>query len=202
MKRPPTRIDAQSHNGRGMFTREHHIGRHLYIEAVESYRDPDTGRRRHRCLARWRAERSFAQELGQTCFWAEEAARNLAYWQGVIDRTVQPRVPKHRNRATECVKFWQRRLDIAAARFADLTVVRDAGLPVDDAEIEQAVLAEADRWARAGAATRMMLQPLSLTGLTALAERVREVATRKYPHDVRAEIAAIAADLDALGPRS
>jgi hypothetical protein len=185
-----------------MFTREHHIGRQPYIEALERYRDPDTGRVRHRCLARWRAERSFAHELGLTRFWTEEAARNLVYWQGVIDRTVQPRVPKHRNRATECVKFWQRRLDIAAAHFAELTAARDAGLPVDDAEIERAALAEADRWARAGASTRMLLQPPSLPGLTGLAEWVRELGTRKYPDALRADIAAIAADLDALGPRS
>jgi len=169
----------------GMFTREHHIGRHLYIEALEGYRDPDTGRPRDRCLARWRAERSFAHELGLTRFWTEEAACHLAYWQGVIDRTVQPRVPQHRKPATDCVKFWRSRLDIATAHLAELTVARDAGLPADDAEIEQAALAEADRWARAGTATRMMLQTRS----------------RNDPDALRAEIAAIAADLDALGPR-
>jgi len=80
MKRPSY---TYRHSGPqlGMFTREHHIGRHLYIEALEGYRDPDTGRPRDRCLARWRAERSFAHELGLTRFRTEEAACHLAYWQ-------------------------------------------------------------------------------------------------------------------------
>ena len=46
-----------------MFTRTHRFGRYAYIEVLESYRDPGTGRPRHRCVTRWRAERSFAEEL-------------------------------------------------------------------------------------------------------------------------------------------
>ena len=64
-----------------MFTRTHRIGRHFYTEALESYRDPDTGRPRHRSLARWRAERSFAEELGRTRWKIEQATGNIAYWQ-------------------------------------------------------------------------------------------------------------------------
>ena len=164
-----------------MFTRRHRIGRHLYIEALESYREPDTGRPRHRCLARWRAERSFAEELGQTRFGIEHAASNITYWQGIIDGTVRPRVPIHRKRAVESVRGWQRRLDDATAHLSALTAARDAGLPAHDAGIEQAQQAEAARWAGIGASIRAMFQPQPPPDLTGLAERVRRLTTQNNP---------------------
>src|SRR5690242_4730371 len=82
-----------------MFTRTHRIGRHAYTEALESYRDPETGKPRHRCIARWRAERSLAEELGRTRYAVDCANESVAYWQGIIDRTVRPRSWKQIRRA-------------------------------------------------------------------------------------------------------
>ena len=110
-----------------MFTRAHRIGRHLYTEALESYRDPDTGRPRHRCLARWRAERSLAEEIGRTQHAIERATHNATYYQGVIDRTVRPRFWKHRKWAPEYAKDWQRCLDTATIHLTALTAARQAG---------------------------------------------------------------------------
>ena len=72
-----------------MFFRTHRIGRNVYTEALESYRD-DSGKPRHRCVARWHADQSFAVALGKARHAVEDAADTLAYWQGVIDRTVRP----------------------------------------------------------------------------------------------------------------
>jgi hypothetical protein len=183
-----------------MFTRKHRVGRHLYTEALESYRDPETGRPRHRCLARWRADRSFAQELGKTRFNIERATHNLAYYKGVIDRTVRPRLARHRKCAPASVQSWQRRLDIATAHLTALSAARAAGLPADDAEIERAAQAEAARWAAIGASVKAMLQPPPPNLTTGLAERVRRLATLNDPDVMRTEVMAIAAALDALSP--
>ena len=66
-----------------MFTRTHRIGHYDYLEVLESYRDVDNGRPKHRCVARWRAGRSLAEELGRTRFdvgfcrkFSEETGKN------------------------------------------------------------------------------------------------------------------------------
>jgi hypothetical protein len=186
-----------------MFTRTHRIGRHLYTEALESYRDPDTGRPRHRCVARWRAERSLAEEIGRTQHAIDRATNSATYYRGVIDRTVKPRFPKHRKDAPECAAAWQRRLDTAMTHLAALTAARQAGVPAADADIERAAQAEAARWAALTGRAHAILQPRRAPAdLTAIAERVRRLATQNDPDALRAEATAIAAALDALTPRA
>jgi hypothetical protein len=147
-----------------MFTRTHRIGRNVYAEALESYRD-ETGRPRHRCLARWRAERTFSEELDRTRFAIEKAADQLRYWQGLLDQTVQSKFWRHRLRAPEMAKFWRHRLNAATAHLAALMTARQAGLAVDNAEVEQAEQAEASRWVEMGAMFQLrpapdLVQPL------------------------------------------
>ncbi len=125
-----------------MFTRKHRIGRHLYTEALESYRDPDTGRLRHQCLVRWRAERSFAEELEWTQFSIEHATRNLAFWRerGTKASRAPGTLPLLWGglSMSRTAMLWRRRLDRLTVHFAALTAARDAGLSADDVQIEQA----------------------------------------------------------------
>jgi hypothetical protein len=181
-----------------MFTRTHHIDRHAYTEALESYRDPDTGRPRQRCLARWRAERSFAEEVGRTQFCIERAAENLAYYQGVIDRTVQPKSPKHLKLAPGYATHWRRWLNKAIAHYAALTAAREAGLRASDAEIERAKQAEAQRSGKLMANAEAVLASPPALNLTGLADRVRRPAGYNDPDAMQDEIRDIAETLDAL----
>lgn len=125
-----------------MFTRT----RRLYTEALQSYRDPETGRPKHRRVARWAAERTFVQELGRVRYKIEAAEENIAYWQGIIDRTVRRRFWKQYRRAPGAIVDWRRRLEAATAHLAALTEARTAGMAADEGEIEQAALAERARW--------------------------------------------------------
>ena len=182
-----------------MFTRTHRFGRYAYIEVLESYRDPGTGRSRHRCVTRWRAERSFAEELGHTRWRIECAAEQLAFWQGIIDRTARPRFQKQRQRAPDCLQYWRRELATATAHFAALTEARK-GLPADEAVIDHAATAAAARWASLTTRTRAVLSPPSID-LSGLAERVRGLAALNDPDALRAEITAIATALDSAAVR-
>jgi hypothetical protein len=65
--------------------------------------------------------------VARTRFQIEQATRNIAFWQGLMDRTVRPRFPKQGQRAPENLKFWQRRLNTATAHLAALNVPHDAG---------------------------------------------------------------------------
>jgi hypothetical protein len=182
-----------------MFTRTHRIGRYDYIEALESYRDPETGKPRHRCVVRWRAERSFAEELGRTHFEIEHANEKIAYWQGLIDRTGGPRFPKQTKRAPEALVSWRRRLQMATSHFAALTEARNKGLRANDSEIEQAVQVEASRCAALRTrATSMSSRPARAPDLAVLADRLRRLITQNDLDAVRAELAEIATALEAL----
>src|SRR3954454_13340086 len=128
-----------------MFTRTHRIGRYLYTEVLESYRDPETGKPRHRCIARWRAERSFAEELGRTRFAIDEANKNIAFWQGLVDRTVKPKCRKQISRAPDAISFWHRRLQKEMSHWTALNEARDKGLPADDGEVERVAQLHASR---------------------------------------------------------
>jgi hypothetical protein len=107
-----------------MFIRTHRIRRYVYTEVMQSYRDPGNGRLLHRCIVRWPAHRSLTDEISRTQWNIEEASRNVAFWQGLLDRTVQPRFPEQVSRAPEFVKFWRRRLAKATAHLAALGEVR------------------------------------------------------------------------------
>jgi hypothetical protein len=183
-----------------MFTRTHRIGRHVYTEALESYRAPETGRPRHRCIARWRSERSFPEELGRTRFAIQEANRSIAYWQGVIDRTVRPRFWKHPRRAPKCLAFWRRRLQTEMSHFAALTEARNKGLLADDGEVEQAAHTAQARSDELRLSLSGMFRPAPMPDLAGLADRVRRLATQNDPDVLRAELAKIAAALDAATP--
>ena len=171
-----------------MFTRTHRIGRHIYTEALEGYRDP-IGRPRYRCVARWRADRTLAEEIGRTHYNIEQATRRATYYQGIVERTVRANHPKHHKHARQRAKDWQRHLDTATARHG--------GLSVDDAEVERAAQAKAAEW---GARTDAMFQPREEhpIDLAGIAERLRRLATQNVPDVLRVELAAIAASLDAL----
>jgi hypothetical protein len=122
-----------------MFTRAHRIGRHVYTEALESYRDPDTGRPWHRCVRdggpRARSPRRWAGHTGKS------SRLSVAYWQGILDRTVRPKFWKQIKRAPENLKLWRRRLDTARTHLAALTAARGAGLPADGARASWVMLA-------------------------------------------------------------
>ena len=55
------------------------------------------------------------------------AQRNVTFWQGLVDRTVQPRYPAQIGRAPYNLRYWRRRLATATTRLAQLDEVR-AGL--------------------------------------------------------------------------
>jgi hypothetical protein len=93
-----------------MFTRRHRIGRYDYIEALESYRDPDTGTPKHRCVARWRADLSLAEAIGRTRLDVETAQRNVAYWRGLKDGTVNPKRRVRIGLAPDHLRFWESRI--------------------------------------------------------------------------------------------
>ena len=169
-----------------MFIRQHRVGRRIYTEVCESYRDA-AGQPRHRCLARWRVERTFAEAIGRTQFEIELADRNVAAWE------------KRRGRGAEqTAGFWKRKLEVATRRLAALTAARETGLPADGAAIERAAQAERERWATVMAGVGAMFRPRPRPALTALAERVRRLATQNDPDILRAEFASIAAELEAL----
>jgi hypothetical protein len=181
-----------------MFTRTPRIGRYLYTEALESYRDPVTGLPKHRCVARWRAERTLAEEMGRARFRIANATKNIAYWQGVIDRTVRPNFWKHVRRAPDSVKHCRASLATETARHAQLMAVH-AVLPADSGEIDRAAETERAKWDAIGASFRAFTQPRPPTDqLAALAERIRAIAAQNDPDAVRAGLAEIAAELDAL----
>ena len=52
-----------------MFLRLHHIGESTYCEVLESYRDPATGKPRHRLVVRWAAQ--YGRDVRQQHFRAK-----------------------------------------------------------------------------------------------------------------------------------
>jgi hypothetical protein len=187
-----------------MFTRERSVGRHRYTEALINYRDPDTGKSRHRYIARWPAGRPLGTEIGQTQFEAETAASNVAVFQQRYEawgRPVSERWPgyeewrrKHRKRTLDKLTFWRRRLAYATARLDGLNAARLA-IPVDDGEIEQARQAAADRIA---ALVASFHRPDVHGTLAALAARACGLAVENDPDAVRAGLVAIADALAGL----
>jgi hypothetical protein len=182
-----------------MFVRAHRIGKHLYTEALESYRDPCTGRPKHRCVARWRAEHTLAEELGRIRVDIALSSANCAYFQGVLDRTVPPNRREHIKGASDYLSYWQRKYRVAASHLAALMKARES-LPTDDAEIERAQEAETKR----RGAFRSVMRPVesfpssSLEQLGTLADQVRGLASLNDPDAVRTGLAEVAAALDAL----
>src|SRR3954451_18508260 len=175
-----------------MFTRTHRLGRHLYTEVLESYRDTETGKPRHRCIARWRAERSFAEELGRTRFAIDLANKNVAFWQGLIDGTQRPLFRGQSKRATENVRFWRRRLEKETSHFATLNEARDKGLPADDGEIERGVQLHANRSsALTTSANAAIGHPAPKPDLRELADRVRSLVVLNDPDMLGTNVAEI-----------
>ena len=140
-----------------MFFRTHRIGRNVYTEALESYRD-DSGKPRHRCVARWHADQSFAPALGKARHDVERSTEQIAYWQGVVDRTVRPNFWQHVGRAPENAKSWRSRLDRATAHLNGLEAVH-AKQPANDEEVQAATEAERERWKRMTASFRGGMPP-------------------------------------------
>ena len=173
-----------------MFLRTHRVGRYCYTEAVQSYRDPKP-------LVRWRAGRSFVEELASTRLDIEQATREVANCQAVIDRSpgthqgriiVSSRRERERKQAQDEMKRWQRSLGLANAHYTALTAAREAGLPADDAEIEKAAKAEAERRAKINAqiAARItaILAPLkksSALDVRELTAKARTLVTENDP---------------------
>jgi hypothetical protein len=63
----------------------------------------------------------------------------VAYYQGVIDRTVRPRFPRHYERAPKSVRRWQAKLDWTTAYVNRLKAVHaKLPSPPSEAEIEAA----------------------------------------------------------------
>jgi hypothetical protein len=182
-----------------MFLRSHRIGRHLYSEALESYRDPVSSKPKHRCIARWRADRSFAAEIGQTQHAVETASHNANYYQGVIDRAVRPKFRKHYKQASDSLKFWRSRLNKSSKHLAALVEARGKGLVVDDSEIERAEQAEAARWRRLTSSVTGAIRPTPAPDrLATLAELARALMVQNDPDAVRAGLVEIADALDAM----
>jgi hypothetical protein len=137
-----------------MFTRTHRMGRNVYTEVLESYRDPDTRKSRHRLIARWRAGRSLAEELALTQYAIEREADNVARHQAWVDgtRKVQHwREHRIRQRAPERLRNAQASLDKATAHHAKLTAAREGGVAADVADIERLYTAEVAKWGKASA---------------------------------------------------
>ena len=84
-----------------MFIRQRRSGQRIYAEALVSFRDPDTGKSRHRCVARWPAAHSLAEEIDEMQRDHDKAQRNVTFWQGLIDRTVEPLYPAQIRRARQ-----------------------------------------------------------------------------------------------------
>jgi hypothetical protein len=174
-----------------MFTRNHRVGRHLYTEALESYRDPETGRPRHRCIARWRADRSLAVELGETRRAIASAEGNLAHYQERVARRTHPLFPP-RPADVRAVAEWQRQLTARTAHHAALTRAREMGVAADDAEIEEAARA-------AKARSDAVIASFSRLGgpdMASLAAKARRLMTENDPDVVRAGLDELAEALD------
>jgi hypothetical protein len=60
-----------------MFLRTHRVGRSVYTEALESYREG--GKTKHRCIARWKADRSFVAVLAEARLAVDDSSLSGAY---------------------------------------------------------------------------------------------------------------------------
>ena len=116
-----------------MFIRQRRSGQRIYAEALVSFRDPDTGKSRHRCVARWPAAHSLAEEIDEMQRDHDRAQRNVTFWQGLIDRTVEPRYPAQIRRAPANLQYWLRSVATTATSLARLGEAR-AGLEQEMAE--------------------------------------------------------------------
>jgi hypothetical protein len=112
--------------GRATFVRTRRVRQRIYIEALTRYHD-ETGKPRRRCVARWPAGRTLADEIDEMQRDLDLAQRNVMFWQGLIDRTVHPLFPAQISRAPRSLCYWRRRLATATTRLAQLSEAR-AGL--------------------------------------------------------------------------
>jgi cobalamin biosynthesis protein CobT len=123
-----------------MFLRTHRVGRSVYTEALESYRDPIIGKPKHRCIARWR-DRSFAVALAEARAQFGNTSESRAYWQGILDGTVRPRVRGLRHRSPDKPREARRNLavlDQGVAHLAGLEAVHAKLAPAAEADIQAA----------------------------------------------------------------
>ena len=130
-----------------MFLRTHRVGRSVYTEALESYRDPITGKPKHRCIARWR-DRSFAVALAEARAQFGNTSESRAYWQGILDGTVRPRVRGLRHRSPDKPREARRNLavlDQGVAHLAGLEAVHAKLAPAAEADIQAATEAVRQR---------------------------------------------------------
>ena len=63
-----------------MFLRSHRIGERVYIEALESFRDPLTRKPKHRCLACWPAALSLDEAISDAEKTASVALQTAQSW--------------------------------------------------------------------------------------------------------------------------
>ena len=61
----PRRTLSGGTQATSVFLRTHRVGRSVYLEAPESYRDPVTRKPKHHCIARWPADQPFAVVLAK-----------------------------------------------------------------------------------------------------------------------------------------
>ena len=130
-----------------MFIRTRRVGRLAYTEALESYRDPATGKPKHRHIARWKADQPFAVALAQARARFGNASESRVYWQGILDGTVRPIRRGMRRRSPDKPKNAIRHLawlDRGVAHLAGLEAVH-AKLPAAEADIQAATDAMQER---------------------------------------------------------
>lgn len=101
-----------------MFTRTHQTGDYAYTEATQSYRT--ASQNKHRCIARWPAHRSLADELALAQQRVDQLRLDIAYWQDVIKRTIPPKPRSCPASAPRVLADLQHRLLRATARLAAL----------------------------------------------------------------------------------
>jgi hypothetical protein len=185
-----------------MFTRTHRMGRNVYTEALESYRCPDTGKPKHRLIARWSAARTLAEELALTQHAIERATFWVAHYRAWVDGTRQIGHWRHHRikaRAPEDLRKAQADLDKAQAHHAKLTAAREAGVVADPADIERAYSAEAKRRGsfRARLRSSLQLEPEEPEiDRAALIDRLRDLATKNDPEAMRDGLAELIETLE------
>jgi chromosome segregation ATPase len=180
-----------------LFTRTHRVGKSVYTEVLESYRDPETGRPKHHCIVRWRGEHSLAEEIAGVRSAIEGRTRSLAERQAEFERTKRGRNYGRFRSAQKWLESTRRDLDRATAHHAALETARAAGLEADDDAIRQATEELEAEDARFQAHMRAIMRPPP-SPLAELAARLRDLMAQN-DHDVLREgLREVADKLDAL----
>jgi hypothetical protein len=128
-----------------MFTRTHRIGRSVYLEVLESYRDPESGRPCHHCIARWPADYSLAEAIKAARGAVKYAESTIADLQATIDGKPRRRYqcPAYKSLARE-----KQQLLRWSSKLADLLAVRNVLGSVPAAIKSERSKWDGDEWAR------------------------------------------------------